>query len=170
MQWTRRRAQTNGADADGEVVWSWRPDAGVKFAAEAIRWSDGGKKARSPGRARRKPLKPLRAGMPGDPGATVVTTLVCYQTTAHEAAGALGTRHSPRPLFWAKDSCTTRAHRAARMRKRGSHLVVVQSFSDPHGEERVFARLEPRGARGPSFETRPEGRSSSDNGEAVTRG
>jgi hypothetical protein len=32
------------------------------------RWSgnDGDKKARSPGRARRKPLKPLRAGMPGD--------------------------------------------------------------------------------------------------------
>src|SRR6202011_5129516 len=58
---------------------------------------DGDKKARSPGRARRKPLKPLRAGMPGDPGATVVTTLVCYQHTAHEAAGATGTRHSPRP-------------------------------------------------------------------------
>jgi len=36
--------------------------------------------------------------MPGDPGATVVTTLVCYQHTAHEAAGATGTRHSPRPL------------------------------------------------------------------------
>src|SRR6202011_5581841 len=53
--------------------------------------------SRSPGRARRKPLKPLRAGMPGDPGATVVTTLVCYQHTAHEAAGATGTRHSPRP-------------------------------------------------------------------------
>jgi hypothetical protein len=35
--------------------------------------------------------------MPGDPGATVVTTLVCYQYTAHEAAGATGTRHSPRP-------------------------------------------------------------------------
>jgi len=23
---------TNSAEADGEVVWSWRPDAGVKFA------------------------------------------------------------------------------------------------------------------------------------------
>jgi hypothetical protein len=34
---------------------------------------DGGKKARSPGRARNKRLKPSRAGMPGDPGATVVT-------------------------------------------------------------------------------------------------
>jgi hypothetical protein len=37
---------------------------------------DGDKKARSPGRARRKPLKPLRAGMPGDLGGPVVTTLV----------------------------------------------------------------------------------------------
>jgi hypothetical protein len=54
----------------------------------------------SPGRARHKSLKPLRAGMPGDPGATVVTTLVCYQHTAHEAAGATGTRHSPRPLLF----------------------------------------------------------------------
>ena len=35
--------------------------------------------------------------MPGDPGELVVTTLVCYQHTAHEAAGATGTRHSPRP-------------------------------------------------------------------------
>src|ERR1019366_3285649 len=34
---------------------------------------DGDKQARSPGRARNRLLKPLRAGMPGDPGATVVT-------------------------------------------------------------------------------------------------
>jgi hypothetical protein len=46
---------------------------------KTISASDGGKQARSPGRARRKPLKPLRAGMPGDPGATVVTTRVHYQ-------------------------------------------------------------------------------------------
>jgi len=26
-----RCARTNGADADGEVAWSWRLDAGVKF-------------------------------------------------------------------------------------------------------------------------------------------
>ena len=39
---------------------------------------DGGKQARSPGRARNKLLKPLRAGMPGDPGATVVTTSCAF--------------------------------------------------------------------------------------------
>src|SRR5580692_3912700 len=39
---------------------------------------DGGNKARSPGRARNKLLKPSRAGMPGDPGATVVTNSCVY--------------------------------------------------------------------------------------------
>src|SRR6202023_883380 len=39
---------------------------------------DGDKKARSPGRARSKLLKPSRAGMPGDPGATVVTNACAY--------------------------------------------------------------------------------------------
>ncbi len=58
MRWTLAALQTNGATADGEVVWSWRPDAGVKLAGVSA--NDGGKKARSPGRARSKPLKPLR--------------------------------------------------------------------------------------------------------------
>jgi hypothetical protein len=40
-------------DADGKAVWSWRPDAGVKFAGQPA--GDGGKQARSPGRARYKP-------------------------------------------------------------------------------------------------------------------
>jgi hypothetical protein len=48
---------------------------------------DGGKRARSPGRARRKPLKPLRAGMPGCSGGPVVTNARVYYTT-RAAAGA----------------------------------------------------------------------------------
>ena len=31
--------------ADGEVVWSWRPGAGAKFAAARAAAGDGGKKA-----------------------------------------------------------------------------------------------------------------------------
>src|ERR1700727_3420523 len=58
---------------------------------------DGGKQARSPGRARNKLLKPSRAGMPGDPGATVGTNARAYHST-RAAAGATGTRHSPLPL------------------------------------------------------------------------
>jgi hypothetical protein len=45
---------TNDAFTYGEVVWSWRRDADAKFATTrfARRADDGGKKARSPGRAR----------------------------------------------------------------------------------------------------------------------
>jgi hypothetical protein len=68
----------------------WRQVGGSDSA------SDGGKQARSPGRARNKLLKPSRAGMPGDPGATVVTNARVYYTP-RAAAGATGTRHSPLP-------------------------------------------------------------------------
>jgi hypothetical protein len=51
MRWTRRRCETSIIGADGEVVWSWRPDAGAKRARDDLA-RDGGKKARSPGRSR----------------------------------------------------------------------------------------------------------------------
>ncbi len=85
----RRTAKSCGSDAS---------IAGVKLAMSCNTTGDGDKKARSPGRVRRKPLKPLRAGMPGDPGGPVVTMLVCFSNFACEAAGASSTRHSPRPL------------------------------------------------------------------------
>jgi len=78
--------------------------------------NDGGKRARSPGRVRRNPLKPLRAGMPGDSGVLVVTRVRSTNKSAHEAAGAAGTRHSPRPLG-AGDSATPRTPRVARSKK-----------------------------------------------------
>src|SRR5665213_4522080 len=46
----------------------------------------------------KQPLKPSRAGMPGDPGATVVTNARAYYST-RAAAGATGTRHSPLPSW-----------------------------------------------------------------------
>src|ERR1700722_8557439 len=58
---------------------------------------DGGKKARSPGRAREKLLKPSRAGMRGDPGATVVTNACVFYLT-HAPAGATAPRNSPLPF------------------------------------------------------------------------
>src|SRR5258706_6006749 len=92
-----RTAKSCGPDAP-TLASSLRRHVGPTGLRQPISADDGGKQARSPGRARRKPLKPLRAGMPGDPGATVVTTRV-LSTFAHEAAGAAGTRQSPRPLF-----------------------------------------------------------------------
>ena len=57
--------RTNAVIVDGEVVWSWHPDADAKLATMlAHRAGDGGKKARSPRRARRKPLKPFARGKP----------------------------------------------------------------------------------------------------------
>jgi len=44
---------------DGEVVWSWRRDPGAT-SVRSIALTTGARKAASPGRARRKPLKPLR--------------------------------------------------------------------------------------------------------------
>src|SRR3977135_4018626 len=49
-------------------------------------------------RARRKPLKPLRAGTSGDSGVLVYSCAFLPMQSAHEAAGATGTRRSPRPL------------------------------------------------------------------------
>src|SRR6267142_1985690 len=63
--------------------------------------------------ARRKPLKPLRAGTSGDSGVLVYSCAFLPMQSAHEAAGATGTRRSPRPL-WAEDLSTARAHGAAR--------------------------------------------------------
>jgi hypothetical protein len=97
MRWTRMARLTSVlvCGRRSRVVLTsrrWR-QASQKFLQ-----GDGDNKARSPRRARRKPLKPSRAGMPGDPGATVVTNArATYSTRA--AAGATGTRHSPRPLL-----------------------------------------------------------------------
>ena len=55
LRWPRMVLLTRAPEADGEVVWSWLPDAGVKFLRSKLFGDDGGKKARSPGRARSKP-------------------------------------------------------------------------------------------------------------------
>jgi hypothetical protein len=57
---------------------------------------DGDKKARSPGRARNKLLKPSRAGMPGDLGATVVTN-ACVLLPYTRGCGCNGHPAFPAP-------------------------------------------------------------------------
>ena len=59
-----RDASDEGADL--RTAKSCGPDASTLASSLRIQFAgDGDKRARSPGRARRKPLKPLRAGMPG---------------------------------------------------------------------------------------------------------
>src|SRR6266478_2154682 len=91
-----RTAKSCDPDAP-TLASSSRRQVGPTGLRHAISADDGGKQARSPGRARRKPLKPLRAGMPGDSGVLVVTRVRSTTIIAHETAGALGIRHSPRP-------------------------------------------------------------------------
>ena len=60
MRWTRRSVRRALAVADGEAVWFWRPEAGVKFARrQRVARMTGSTKRWSPGRARisRKPLR-----------------------------------------------------------------------------------------------------------------
>src|SRR6195256_4639449 len=56
--------------------------------------------------------KTIACGNAGCSGELVVTTLVCYLHFAHEAAGATGTRHSPRPRILGK--CFMHASGASR--------------------------------------------------------
>ena len=73
MRWTQQRRKTSGANADGEVVWSRRLYAGVNSRQCFALRGDGDNKARSPGRARRNPLKPLRREGRKRSGEPVVT-------------------------------------------------------------------------------------------------
>jgi hypothetical protein len=83
-------------------------------------WERRWQKSRSPGRSRRKPLKPLRAGMPGDfrcdrceYSCAFFTTPAHTRLRVHWAPGI-----PARPLRGRKVLCTTRAHRAAGTRNR----------------------------------------------------
>ena len=70
----------------------------LAFKLAGFSADDGDNKARSPGRARRNPLKPLRGECRVISGVTVVTNARAFYTT-RAAAGAPGARHSLRPLI-----------------------------------------------------------------------
>jgi len=108
-------ARTNDVAADGEVVWSWRSDAGAKVVKTLSRLTgDGGNQAWSPRRARRTPLKPLRRE------GRMIRLYLWFCRVLFVARGPwvrAGTRPSLRPLvFEGQGSCKARAQCAARMR------------------------------------------------------
>jgi hypothetical protein len=100
--------------ADGEVVWSWRPDAGAK-RVERVFTRDGDNKARSHRGDHGISRKAIAQGMPECFGEPVVTNS-CAFFTAREAAGALNTRHSLRPHHLRVIFGKARAHIAPRER------------------------------------------------------
>src|SRR5450631_44037 len=101
MRWTQRSVRRALAVADGEAVWFWRPEAGVKFARRQRVARMTGSTKRGPRGERGVSRKTIAWGMPDVSGASAVNTGVHTKLPicAHQAAGALGTRHSPRPLI-----------------------------------------------------------------------
>ena len=66
---------TSASGADGEAVWFWRPEAGVKFARTPTRRADDGvNKAIGPRGERGASRQTIAWGMPGDSGASAVKT------------------------------------------------------------------------------------------------
>jgi hypothetical protein len=53
-------SKTNEAKADGEVVWSWRPDAGVKFAGDDLQATVAKEPGHRGEHEAKQTLKPLR--------------------------------------------------------------------------------------------------------------
>jgi hypothetical protein len=91
-----RTAKSCGPDTP-TLVSSSRSCVGPTGLRQDISASDGGKTARSPGRARRKPLKPLRAGTPGDSGVLVVTRVRSTNTKCTRGRGCNGHPAFPTP-------------------------------------------------------------------------
>ncbi len=107
----QRTAKSCGPDTP-TLVSSLRSCVGPTGLRQNISAGDGGKRARSPGRVRHKPLKPLRAGMPGDSG-VLVYSCAFYQFKAHTRPRVQRAPGIPHALFRANGPCTTRAHCAA---------------------------------------------------------
>jgi hypothetical protein len=108
--------------------------------------NDGGKRARSPGRARRKPLKPLRGECRAISGVTVVTMLVCFVLFCTRGCGRIGRPAFPAPsdfrerALMAKLAWIARRDREAVLERDGclklNHLSERVFFTSPVGRGR----------------------------------
>src|SRR6266699_6954174 len=85
-------ARTNGGCADGEVVWSWRSDAGAKVADLSA--NDGGNQAMVTEESTKETVKTIAQGMPVVAVYPWLLTRVLF--AAHAASGATRIRHSLR--------------------------------------------------------------------------
>src|SRR5689334_24911452 len=76
MQWTPRDRKTSEPGADGEIAWSWRPDAGVNPRVK----SPGGRWLKSPVHRGEREISrtTIAQGMPECFGVPVVTCLRAF--------------------------------------------------------------------------------------------
>jgi len=93
----QRTAKSCGPDAP-TLASSLRSQVGPTGLRQNISAGDGGKTARSPGRARRKPLKPLRAGTSGDSG-VLVYSCAFYHYQVHTRPRVQRASGVPHALF-----------------------------------------------------------------------
>jgi hypothetical protein len=91
--------------------------------------NDGGKKARSPRRARRKPLKPLRAGMPGDSG-VLVYSCAFYYTKRTRGCGCSGHPAFPTPSSGGREINANLGRFAPREQSRMQNSINVIARSE----------------------------------------
>src|SRR5229473_1192112 len=96
----KRTAKSCGPDAP-TLASSLRSRVGPTVLRQNISVDDGGKRARSPGRARHKPLKPLRAGTSGDSG-VLVYSCAFYQYQVHTRLRVPRAPGVPHALFGRK--------------------------------------------------------------------
>ena len=95
MRWTPRCATTKRTGADGKIVWSWPPDAEVKFVDDDRRATV----AIKPGHRGERVIsrRAIAQGMPWCCGVPVVSTLVCFAYT--RGCGCFGHPAFPAPSF-----------------------------------------------------------------------
>jgi hypothetical protein len=88
--------ETKALEADGEAVWSWRPDAGVKSVKEISLATV----ATKPGHRGERGIsrKTIARGMPGVFGVTVVTCLRAFYLCT-QGCGRVERPAFPAPLL-----------------------------------------------------------------------
>src|ERR1700730_1753761 len=126
MRWTQAALLTRARTCGRRSRVVLTPRRWRQVSWEVFPRSDGGKRARSPGRHEisRKTIAQGRSDCFGEP---VVTTLVCLFHFACEAAGAASTRLSLRPLLFEGQFSwqSSGAIRAAGMRLREEWLFEL---------------------------------------------
>ena len=147
-RWTRRCRRTNGISRGRRSRVVLAPRRWRQVGDDASHHADdGGKKARSPRRARRKPLKPSRGECRVDPAEPVVTA-ACF-SCCRRAMGEAITRHSPRPLIysravWLQDSDAPRRENAISCQQLSSRRPGVRG--DDEEKPKAVLPLRPRPA------------------------
>jgi len=135
-------AGRDAVDADGaadesagsRTAKSCGPGASTLASSLRLSASDGDKKARSPGRARRKPLKPVACGNAGCSGATVVNNSCAFYLRTR-GCGCSGHPAFPTPsVSWAYDSFRTRA---IGPRGRGGTSEIESRHCEPTGRRKA---------------------------------